>query len=50
MVEMHKKYHFDGSDVNCLIFGSAVGPWATHYADSAHQPSADTPVPGTPAT
>jgi quercetin dioxygenase-like cupin family protein len=35
--------HFDGSDEDCLIFGTAIGPWATHYVDAAHTPSAGTP-------
>jgi len=34
--------HFDGSDENTLIIGTAVGPWSTHYVDHAHQASAGT--------
>jgi hypothetical protein len=24
--------HFDGAEIDTLIFGAARGPWATHYA------------------
>jgi hypothetical protein len=35
--------HFDGSDEDTLIFGTAIGPWSTHYVDKSHAPSAGTP-------
>jgi hypothetical protein len=35
--------HFDGSDEDTLIFGTAIGPWSTHYVDPSHQSSAGTP-------
>lgn len=34
--------HFDGSDEDTLILGTAVGPWATYYVDPEHRPSAGT--------
>jgi len=34
--------HFDGSDEDTLILGTAIGPWATHYVDPTHVPSAGT--------
>ena len=34
--------HFDGSDEDTLIIGTAVGPWATHYVDASVKPSAGT--------
>ena len=37
------KRHFDGSDEDTLIFGTATGPWATHYVDASHKTSAGTP-------
>lgn len=41
-------WHFDGSDEDTLIFGCAVGPWATHYADPTLRGSSGTPQPPTP--
>lgn len=35
--------HFDGSDQETLILGTAIGPWATHYVDRGHAASAGTP-------
>ena len=35
--------HFDGSDVDTLIIGTAVGKWATYYVNPAHVSSAGTP-------
>jgi Domain of unknown function (DUF4437) len=35
--------HFDGSNEDTLIFGTAVGPWSTHYVNPDHQSSAGTP-------
>ena len=35
--------HFDGAREDTLIFGTAIGPWATHYVNPAHRPSAGTP-------
>jgi hypothetical protein len=34
--------HFDGSDVDTLIFGTAIGPWETHYVDPSVRASAGT--------
>jgi hypothetical protein len=34
--------HFDGSDVDTLIFGTAIGPWTTHYVDPSVRASAGT--------
>ena len=34
--------HFDGSDVDTVIIGSAVGVWNTHYVDGSVPPSAGT--------
>ena len=34
--------HFDGSDVDTLIFGTAIGPWATHYVEPSARASAGT--------
>jgi quercetin dioxygenase-like cupin family protein len=34
--------HFDGADEETLIFGTAVGPWSTHYVDLNAKPSAGT--------
>jgi hypothetical protein len=34
--------HFDGSDVDTLILGMAIGPWSTHYVDTSVTPSAGT--------
>lgn len=34
--------HFDGSHEDTLIVGTALGPWATHYVDATHTPSAGT--------
>jgi hypothetical protein len=36
--------HFDGSNEDTLIFGTAIGPWATHYVDPSHRASAGTPM------
>ena len=36
--------HFDGSDEDTLIFGTATGPWATLYVDPSHASSAGTPA------
>jgi hypothetical protein len=30
--------HFDGCDVDTLVFGVAQGPWATHYVDATSAP------------
>lgn len=35
--------HFDGSDVDTLIIGTAVGPWSTDEVAKAAKPSAATP-------
>lgn len=35
--------HFDGSDEDTLIFGTAVAPWSTLYVDPSHRASAGTP-------
>lgn len=35
--------HFDGSDVDTIIIGTAVGPWSTDYAEPRATPSAGTP-------
>ena len=37
--------HFDGSDEDTLIFGTATGRWATLYVDPRHASSAGTPMP-----
>jgi quercetin dioxygenase-like cupin family protein len=34
--------HFDGSHEDTIIIGTAIGPWATHYVDTAVEPSAGT--------
>jgi quercetin dioxygenase-like cupin family protein len=34
--------HFDGADEETLIFGTAIGPWSTHYVDPKAKPSAGT--------
>ena len=34
--------HFDGSDEETIIIGTAVGPWSTHYVDTSIVPSAGT--------
>jgi len=34
--------HFDGSDEETVIVGSATGVWSTHYVDARHQGSAGT--------
>lgn len=36
-------HHFDGSDTDTIIIGTAVGPWSTDYVDSRVAPSAGTP-------
>ena len=35
--------HFDGSDEDTIIIGTAVGPWSTDYVDAAATPSAGAP-------
>jgi hypothetical protein len=35
--------HFDGSNEDTLIFGTAVGLWSTQYVNPSHQSSAGTP-------
>lgn len=35
-------HHFDGSDEETLIIGTAVGPWTTHYVDPSFVGSAGT--------
>jgi quercetin dioxygenase-like cupin family protein len=35
-------HHFDGADEDTLIFGTALGPWATHYVSALAAPSAGT--------
>ena len=35
--------HFDGSDEDTIIIGTAVGPWSTDYVDAAAKPSAGAP-------
>jgi hypothetical protein len=34
--------HFDGAEQETLIFGTATGPWSTHYVDPSAKPSAGT--------
>lgn len=41
--------HFDGAVEDTIIFGIARGPWATHYVDDRHSPSAGTPRSARPA-
>jgi hypothetical protein len=41
LVPAHAR-HFDGSDVDTVIIGSAVGVWNTHYVDGSVPPSAGT--------
>lgn len=41
--------HFDGSDVDTMILGVAIGPWSTTYVDPAVPSSAGTPIGHTPA-
>lgn len=36
--------HFDGSDEDTMIIGTAIGPWATTYVDGSSPASAGTPV------
>jgi len=36
--------HFDGSDVDTVIIGTAVGPWSTTYFDGSLPASAGTPA------
>jgi quercetin dioxygenase-like cupin family protein len=36
--------HFDGSDEDTVIFGTAVGPWATQYVAADAKPSAGSPL------
>ena len=36
--------HFDGSDVDTVIIGTATGPWATTYFDGSSPASAGTPI------
>jgi hypothetical protein len=35
--------HFDGSDEDTIIIGTAVGPWSTDYVDRTATPSAGAP-------
>ena len=35
--------HFDGSDEDTIIIGTAIGPWSTDYRDAGAAPSAGTP-------
>ena len=35
--------HFDGSDEDTIIIGTAVGPWSTDYVDATAKPSAGAP-------
>jgi hypothetical protein len=35
--------HFDGSDEDTIIIGTAVGPWSTDYVDADATPSAGAP-------
>lgn len=35
--------HFDGSDEDTIIIGTAVGPWSTDYVDRGATPSAGAP-------
>ena len=44
LVPAHAR-HFDGALEDTLIFGTAIGPWSTHYVDATHRPSAGTPKP-----
>jgi len=37
--------HFDGSDEDTVIIGTAVGPWSTTYVDGSAPTSAGTPIP-----
>ncbi len=37
--------HFDGSDVDTVIIGTATGPWSTTYRDGSLPASAGTPLP-----
>lgn len=36
--------HFDGSDEDTLIIGTAIGPWSTTYRDGSSPASAGTPI------
>ncbi|MEH3107345.1 MAG: cupin domain-containing protein [Sphingomonas fennica] len=36
--------HFDGSDEDTLIVGTAIGPWSTTYRDGSRPASAGTPI------
>lgn len=36
--------HFDGSDENTVIIGTAIGPWKTTYIDGSSPASAGTPI------
>lgn len=36
--------HFDGSDVDTVIIGTATGPWTTTYRDGSQPASAGTPI------
>ncbi len=36
--------HFDGADVDTVIYGTATGPWSTTYLDHSAPASAGTPV------
>jgi hypothetical protein len=35
--------HFDGSDEDTIIIGTAVGPWSTDYVEATVTPSAGAP-------
>jgi hypothetical protein len=37
-----KAHHFDGSDEDTVLIGTAVGPWSTHYLGATMKPSAGT--------
>ena len=36
--------HFDGSDEDTVIIGTAIGPWSTTYLDGSAPASAGTPI------
>lgn len=36
--------HFDGADIDTVIIGVAIGPWATQYLDGSGPASAGTPL------
>ncbi len=37
-------HHFDGSDTDTIIIGTAVGPWSTDYVDRRALPAAGAPT------